>query len=31
METPPADALYPALSALETLRDGFEEQMAELG
>ncbi len=31
METPPADAPYPALSALETLRDGFEEQMAELG
>lgn len=31
METPPADTPYPALAALETLRDGFEQQMAELG
>jgi len=31
METPPADTPYPALTALETLRDGFEQQMADLG
>lgn len=31
VEPPPADAPYPQLSALETLREGFEEQIAELG
>lgn len=31
VEPPPADAPFPQLSVLETLRDGFEEQIAELG
>lgn len=31
VEPPPADAPYPQLTMLETMRDGFEEQIAELG
>jgi len=31
IEPPPAGAPYPLLSALETMRDGFEEQIAALG
>lgn len=31
LETPVAGNPYPALSALETLRDGFEKQVAQLG
>lgn len=31
VEPPSADAPYPQLSVLESMRDGFEEQIAELG